>query len=186
MARPDLPPWAVVTPERAAHIARVEALMARWAEARRVPSAEADRWRRAARLHDALRDAAPEELARWKPPAAWPRSLWHGPAAAAAARAHGETDRGVLDAVRYHTVGYAGWDAVGRMLYLADHLEPGRARDRLALAALAERVPEDPDAVLRDVVMRRLGWLASRGKPIPEETWEFWNSLVADGSSSSR
>ncbi|MBI1723525.1 MAG: HD domain-containing protein [Gemmatimonadetes bacterium] len=181
-----LPGWAVVSPERVAHIARVEALVVRWAEDRGVSPGEAGRWRRAARLHDALRDAPDEVLARYAPPETWPRKLWHGPCAATAAEQDGETDRGVLDAVRYHSVGYRDWDDAGRMLFLADYLEPGRAHDRRALDTLTARVPREPEAALREVVARRVTWLLGHGKPIRKETWEFWNSLVAGDCSSSR
>lgn len=182
----SLPAWAVVSPPRAGHIARVEALLAGWAEARGVGVAEAARWRRAARLHDALRDATSRTLARHLPRGAWPKGVWHGPAAAAAAAAAGETDPGVLDAVRYHSVGFAEWDEVGRMLYLADYLEPGRTHERAALDAIAARVPSEPEAMLREVAARRIGWLLARGKPVMVQTWEFWNSLAAGDSSSSR
>lgn len=179
----DLPAWAVVEPRRREHIARVAALLAHWADAGRVAGAERARWRRAALLHDALRDAGPEVLARYTPQDSWSLSLWHGPAAAAAAARYGETDAGVLDAVRYHSLGYAGWDEVGRMLYLADFLEPGRSHERAALDALAARVPGEAAAVLREVAAMRLGWLLRKGKPIGGTTWEFWNSLVAGASS---
>ncbi len=179
-----LPPWAIVTPERVAHITRVTSLIERWADERGVSPAEHARWRRAAQLHDALRDADEAVLAGYAPRGDWPQKLWHGPAAAAAAERDGETDRGVLDAVRYHSVGFAGWDEAGRMLYLADHLEPGRRHDRDTLDALAARVPADPGAVLAAVAARRLSWLVHEGRPIRKETWEFWNTL-RDASSSS-
>ena len=105
--------------------------------------AERARWLRAVWLHDALRDADEAALARWAPDTPGSRSLRHGPASAARAEAEGETDRGVLDAVRYHSVGFAGWDMVGRVLYCADYLEPGREFDREWRAALAARFPED-------------------------------------------
>ncbi len=184
MSAIELPAWAVVTPERAAHITRVTSLIERWADQRRVSVAERERWRRAALLHDALRDADAAVLAHYAPRGDWPARLWHGPAAAAAAERHGETDRGVLDAVRYHSVGFAGWDHAGRMLYLADHLEPGRRHDRAALAALAARVAAEPAAVLAAVAARRVARLVHEGRPIRKETWEFWNSL-RDASSSS-
>jgi HD superfamily phosphohydrolase YqeK len=132
----------------------------------RIPAAERDRWRRAAWLHDALRDAP------------LPDPLAHGPAAADRAAADGERDRGVLDAIRYHTIGYAGWDDVGRMLYLADFLEPGRDFDPNGRRALAARVPTDRDAVLREVARRRIEWVVRSGWPLPPETVEFWNALV--------
>ena len=162
----SLPPWAVVTREHRAHIERVAALLAEWAGTMRVPEAERGRWLRAAWLHDALRDA----------PAA--NELEHGPRAADRAALDGEPDRGVLDAVRYHSVGYAGWDEVGRMLYLADYLEPGRKFGREERAALRSRVPAESDVALVEVARRRLTWAVSSGWPLPKETVEFWNSLV--------
>jgi HD superfamily phosphohydrolase YqeK len=181
-----LPPWAVVSPKRAAHIGRVAALLAGWAAARDVGAEDAARWRRAALLHDALRDAPDEVLAGYcARPARWPRSIWHGPAAAAAARREGERDRGVLAAVHYHSLGYARWDDVGRFLFLADYLEPGRAHERPLLDALAVRVPAEPDAVLREVAATKVRWLLQAGRSIPRETWDFWNSIAAGRSSSS-
>jgi HD superfamily phosphohydrolase YqeK len=162
-----IPFWAQMTPERRAHIDRVAALLGDWAEAMRVPSTERARWLKAAHLHDALRDA----------PLADP--LAHGPAAADRAAREGETDRGVIDAARYHTVGYAGWDDVGRMLYLADYLEPGRNFDSAVRRALAGRVPGERDAVLREVAARRIEWVLRSGWPLHPETVKFWNTLVS-------
>ena len=162
----SLPPWAVVTPERRAHIERVAALLDRWAVARRTPDAERARWLKAAWLHDALRDA----------PAA--NELEHGPLAAERAARDGEADQGVLDAVRYHSLGYARWDDVGKMLYLADYLEPGRVFDRDLRAALAARVPVDRDSVLQQVAARRITRVIDGRWPLVRETVDFWNSLV--------
>ncbi len=184
MSAPALPGWAVVTPERAGHLARVAALTARWADERGVGPAEAARWRRAALLHDALKDADPVEWARWTPQGDWPRALWHGPAAAAAAERHGESDAGVLDAIRYHSVGWAGWDETGRVVYLADYLEPGRAAERERRDAWIARAAREGTAVLREVAAHRLAGGLARGLPIRRDTWEFWNSLAALGSSS--
>ncbi len=184
--RAALPPWAVIAERRLAHVARVVDQLAEWARARGVAEAEAARWRRAALLHDALRDADETVLRRYEPSGAWPLKTWHGPAAAAAAAADGERDPGVLDAVRYHSLGFARWDEAGRMLYLADYLEPGRPYDRPALDALAARVPAEPGAVLREVAALRIGWRIKEGGRVAPETWEFWNALVSAGSSSSR
>jgi HD superfamily phosphohydrolase YqeK len=175
---PALPVWAQVRPKRLAHVERVVALVTRWGAAMEEPRDQVDRWIRAAWLHDALRDASPDELARWAPGIHGPVELLHGPASAARAEADGETDRGVLDAVRYHSLGYAGWDRVGRVLYCADFLEPGRSFDRLGRAALANRFPVDPDGVLYEVARRRLAYSIEFGWSIPEPTYRFWNSLA--------
>jgi HD superfamily phosphohydrolase YqeK len=162
-----LPSWAVVGPERRAHIERVVGLLRTWGDALRVPAGEVERWTRAAWLHDALRDAPlVTEFA-------------HGPMAAERAQREGERDRGVLDAVRYHSVGYAGWDEAGRMLYLADYLEPGRSFEREARGALAARVPSERVAVLREVAAQRISQAVRSGWELPAETVAFWNALVA-------
>ncbi len=161
-----LPPWAQASPERRAHIERVAGLVTEWAAALGVSPGERTRWIRAAWLHDALRDA----------PAA--NELAHGPLAADRAARDGESDRGVLDAIRYHSLGYAGWDDVGRMLYLADFLEPGREYDREERRLLAARVPLQRDAVLREVAQRRIAWVLRSGWALPPETVGFWNALV--------
>lgn len=166
-----LPPWAVVGPERHAHIERVAALLADWADALHVDTRERGRWLLAAYLHDALRDAPLSD------------SFAHGPAAAERAERDGERDQGVLDAVRYHTIGYARWDDVGRMLYLADFLEPGRRFASEERRALATRVPLERDVVLREVAARRIGRIVSSGWALPTETVAFWNDLVGRSSS---
>ena len=183
--RPTLPEWAIVSPERRAHIERVAELAARWAEEMGVPDNERHRWLRAVWLHDALRDAPKEELERWASSTPGPPSLRHGPASAARAKAEGETDRGVLDAVRYHSIGLAEWDMVGRELYCADYLEPGRPHDREHRAELAQRFPREPQAVLRQIATERLTRIIQARWPLPEPTVRFWNSL-ATGSSASR
>ena len=180
--RPTLPEWAVVTPERLAHIERVAELAAGWAEIIGVPDSERNRWLRAIWLHDALRDATPEQLAQWAADSPGPPSLLHGPASAAHARAEGETDRGVLDAVRYHSLGLAEWDMVGRILYCADYLEPGRPFEREQRAELAKKLPADPSGVLRAVARSRLSHTVRSGWPLLEPTVRFWNSLVGSGS----
>jgi HD superfamily phosphohydrolase YqeK len=176
----------VIADRRIAHVARVVELLEAWALARTADQGEAGRWRRAALLHDALRDADQAVLRGYAPPPAWPRETWHGPAAASAAAKDGERDAGVLDAVRYHSLGYAGWDDAGRMLYLADYLEPGRPYERPMLDALSARVPSEPAVVLREVAALRIGWRLKEGGSIAKETWGFWNALTAAGSSSSR
>ncbi|HUR96142.1 MAG TPA: HD domain-containing protein [Gemmatimonadales bacterium] len=166
-----------------AHIERVVGLAAQWADRMRVSDAERRRWLRAAWLHDALRDASPGVLQRWAPDVSGPDELRHGPASAARAAAEGETDRGVLDAVRFHSVGYAGWDMVGRVLYCADYLEPGRIFRREERAVLAQRLPDDPAAVLRSVASERLRHLVDSAWPIPPTTVHFWNSVVESSGS---
>ena len=173
------PAWAKLSAERRAHVERVASLLRAWAAETGVPERERDRWLRAAYLHDALRDAGGEALASLAPDAWGVPALRHGPAAARRAREAGETDTGVLDAVHYHSVGYARWDRVGRMLYLADYLEPGRPFQQDERRALAARVPHDPDGVLKEVAAARLHWDIEQRRGLIAESIEFWNALVA-------
>jgi HD superfamily phosphohydrolase YqeK len=177
--RPTLPPWAKMTSPRLEHVIRVAELAASWADEMGVPENERARWLRAVWLHDALRDATEAELEQWASSTPGPTELRHGPASAARAKAEGELDRGVLDAVRYHSVGLAEWDMVGRVLYCADYLEPGRNFDNANRAELARRFPTDVGGVLREVARARMEHLISCGWAIPEPTYRFWNSLVA-------
>jgi HD superfamily phosphohydrolase YqeK len=163
----DLPGWAQVGKRRRAHIRRVADLLERWAEEMEVPERERDRWLKAAWLHDALRDASLKE------------GVAHGAAAADRAERDGESDRGVLDAVRYHSWGFAGWDDVGKMLYLADYLEPGRKRHAKERARLADRVPRQRDRVLRKIVAYEIRWRLRAGRPVHPHTVAFWNALTA-------
>jgi len=181
--RPTTPSWATASPERVAHIERVARLVLDWAEEMGVPDSERNRWLRAVWLHDALRDAPPEELEKWAPTSPGPPAIRHGPASAARAKADGETDRGVLDAVRYHSMGLAEWDMVGRVLYCADFLEPGRSFDQSGRADLVARFPRDPTGVLREVARARVSRLVQSGWPLPDPTVRFWNSLFSRAGS---
>ena len=161
----ELPNWAEVGRRRREHIERVVALLERWAAEMGVPDRERDRWVKAAWLHDALRDARLDD------------GETHGPAAADRAALDGESDRGVLDAVRYHSSGYAGWDDVGKMLYLADYLDPGRKRNGKEHATLAARVPQQRDRVLRIIVANEIRSRSRDRRPVDPLTMAFWNAI---------
>lgn len=174
-----LPAWAVVKPDRRDHIIRVCKLVAEWADERGVAEGEKARWLDAARFHDALRDAPARDLRTELPPEydEWPDLLLHGPAAAARLQSEGYTDAGVLNAVRYHTLGHASLDDAGRALFLADFLEPGRTFDPIGRAAWRARMPHDMSAVLREVVAARIQHIVLSQRPIRLETLAFWNQI---------
>ena len=176
----ELPHWAHLEERRLSHLDGVATLVSSWADRMGVTDAERARWNRAVSLHDALKDAPKElldELAYdwWDVP-----GLRHGPAAAVLAERYGEDDDGVLDAVRYHSVGYAGWEMVGKVLFLADYLEPGREFHTEAHDVFSERVPTEIDAVLQSVAAERLSGVLIHGFPLLKETVEFWNYLVGE------
>lgn len=173
----DMPDWAQVGEKRRAHIARVTNLLDRWAVQLRLDAAEAQAWHDVGRFHDALRDAPEEELRRLAAGHELPLEVLHGPAAATLLESIGETRTGVLNAVRWHTMGSAGWDRVGRALYMADFLEPGRNFMRGDRAFLADHLPHDFDGVFRQVVRMRLEWTLREGKALFPEAVGLWNSI---------
>jgi HD superfamily phosphohydrolase YqeK len=173
----DLPAWSVVTPRRRAHIERVAALLATWAKKMRIDGDEATAWQDAARWHDALRDAPEAQLRELVPDASYSGPMLHGPAAAARLQADGERRRSVLEAVRYHTVGWATWERTGRALFMADFLEPGRSFGLADRAFLTANVPHDFDGVFRQVVRQRLEWALREGNVLYHETVDLWNSV---------
>ncbi len=177
-AQDGLPPWAIVSPRRREHVARVAALIAEWTVTMRMAADEAARWERAAWLHDALRDAPEEEMRRWAPHVDGPVELRHGPAAAARAELEGEDDADVLSAVRWHSVGWNGWGPTGRALYCADFLEPGRSFDRDERASLARRFPDEPGGVLREVVRRRFAYADAQHWSHPPESVAFRTEVL--------
>ena len=170
-----LPPWACVTEKRRGHIARVATLMERWARELRVPEAEARAWHDAAVWHDALRDAPEDALRAIVPREDFMAEMLHGPAAAVRLELEGETRDDVLEAVRWHTVGSAQWRRLGRALFMADFLEPGRSFARADRAFLAAHVASDFDAVFRQVVRMRIEHAVREGHTLFPETVELWN-----------
>ena len=176
-----LPDWAEVKPKRRAHIERVATLIGEWGRELALPPLEQERWLAAAWLHDALRDAKPESL---RPLVGeefvdWPVPILHGPAVAARLQTDGVSDQDLLRAIAYHTVGHPEFDTCGRVLYLADFLEPGRTFDPVGRAVLRARMPQEIPAVLRDVLRSRMAHLISSRKRIRRETVSFWNSVAA-------
>jgi HD superfamily phosphohydrolase YqeK len=179
-ARGLLPPWAVAGVERRAHIHRVQELLRHWAVHLGLSRAEQDRWAMAGTLHDVLRDAAPADLLPEVPEALrhLPGAILHGPAAATRLKAAGVRDASLLLAVSHHSLGHPGMDLMGRALYAADVLEPGRTFRPEWRAALRLRFPSDPEAVVRQVLEARLVRSIEKGHPLLPDTVAFWNSML--------
>jgi HD superfamily phosphohydrolase YqeK len=175
-----LPAWAVVSAARRAHLTRVAELMESWARTCHLDPDDVARWRAAGMLHDALRDAPPATLRPLVEPALRELAdgLLHGPAAASRLRADGVDDEPVLLAVAWHTTGHADLDRLGRALYLADHLEPGRSYESEVNAARRARVPQEMDAVLRELAAERIARMVREGRPLLETTVRFWNGII--------
>ncbi len=174
-AAPKLPKWAVASDKRRAHIARVTALLDAWSDGMSLSADERQAWHDAGRWHDALRDADDAVLRANADDPSRPSGMLHGSAAARWLLRDGESRQDVLDAVRWHTTGWTGWSSVGRALYMADFLEPGRSFMQADRAFLANLVPVKFDAVFRQVVRLRLEWALREGKGLARETVALWD-----------
>ena len=87
-------------------------------------------------------------------------------------------DGELLTAVAYHTIGHASLTRLGRALYSADFLEPGRTFEPEWRAELRARMPEELDDVTREIVAARIAHVVRRGLDLLPETVGFWNALV--------
>ncbi len=156
------------------------ALVDAWAAALGLPESERQRWRAAAWLHATLRDAPPKELRALVPEAerALPGVLLHGPAVAARLRQEGVADEPLLLAIAWHTLGHPGLDLLGKALYLADFLEPGRGFDPSHCASLRARMPAALDDVLLEVAASRMHHVIGSRRMLRPESVAFWNALV--------
>jgi HD superfamily phosphohydrolase YqeK len=172
-----LPDWAQVTDRRRAHIDRVVALLAKWADRIGLPDDEASRWVAAGVLHDALRDAPLTMLRALTGDGTTSQDLLHGPASAVRAEQDGERRQDVLEAVRFHTIGSTDWKRTGKALYMADFLEPGRSFLITERAFIAEHVPHDFDAAFRQCVRLKLEWSLSQGGELYPQSVALWNAV---------
>ena len=178
-----LPDWAEASEDRVGHMARVADLMAGWAEAMALSTEEQRRWRAAAMLHDALRDADPVAL-RTEAAAEFqdlPGGMLHGPVTAQRLEENGVEDGSVIRAVRWHTMGHPELDRLGRALYLADYTEPGRKHRQAQRAEYRNRVPSAMDDVLLQVTRDRIERTLQSGAPLRPPTVAFWNAQVDHG-----
>lgn len=172
-----LPEWARVGERRLAHIARVTALLDEWSASLGLAPDERQAWHDAGAWHDALRDAPADELRRLTGHDQRPVNILHGPAAAERLEREGERRRDVLEAIRWHTLGNPEWGPVGRALFMADFLEPGRPFMQNDRTFLAQHVMHDVDGVFRQVVRMRVEWTLREGKEVFPETVALWNRV---------
>lgn len=187
--RGRLPEWARADEGRRRHMGRVASLLEHWAEAReaRERDRRTTRWRAAGFLHDALRDAPPDDLRRTlsqaeegriEEMATLPGALLHGPAAAVRLRREGVVDEELLRAVAFHTLGHPGLGELGVALYCADFLEPGRDFRNAWRGDLRDAFPHRARSVAREIARARVQHLLDEDRPVYPVTIRFWNRLV--------
>ncbi|MDA8206663.1 MAG: bis(5'-nucleosyl)-tetraphosphatase (symmetrical) YqeK [Thermaerobacter sp.] len=155
-----------LTPHRREHIERVTAVMESLAHAHHLDRDEArlagfghDLAREMSRL--ALLDEARRLGLRLGREEEQEPVLLHGPVAAAWLEQAGRGTPSVWEAIRYHTTGAPHLNALGRALYIADGVEPGRQypeRQKLLDLALM-----DLDAGYCEVLRHTVVYLKDRG-----------------------
>ncbi len=103
-------------------------------------------------------------------------ALLHGRAAAVLLSTEfGITDQAVLGAVKHHTFGSPGMDALGKILFVADKIEPGRTgldpdyRKKILASNL--------DGMTRLVLEDNIQYLEARGKSVSPVTLRMLESL---------
>ncbi|MDQ6419051.1 bis(5'-nucleosyl)-tetraphosphatase (symmetrical) YqeK [Paenibacillus sp. LHD-117] len=107
------------------------------------------------------------------------KELWHAPVGAwVAEHEYGVTDKGVLDAIRYHTSGRHAMTKLDKIVWLADYIEPGRDFPGVdAIRALSEQSLEH--AILAGLD-GTIGFLIAKGKRIYPLTVDARNGLIEE------
>jgi HD superfamily phosphohydrolase YqeK len=62
-------------------------------------------------------------------------------------------------------------------LYAADFLEPGRSLREEWRAELRGRAARELEAVVKEILSARIGYLIGKGRPLHPETVGFWNRM---------
>ncbi len=181
-AKGELPEWSCAGAPRREHMRRVADLMEHWARSLELDAGEVVRWRAAGYLHDVLRDGDPSELRTMiadEELRDLPDPVLHGPAAADRLEEEGVGDSELILAVAFHTIGHPRLGRLGRALYTADFLEPGRDFPGDPRAELRERMPHAAEEVVIEVARARIGRTLDAGRSLRRESVAFWNGLVA-------
>ena len=107
--------------------------------------------------------------------------LLHGPNAAAwLENEAGLTDIRVLEAVRWHTFGWPEIDDIGKILYLADKLEPGKVTADPSLAAIRNTADIHPDKALLALLQKRIEAQLAKGLEVHPFTLELIENLKSN------
>ena len=110
--------------------------------------------------------------------------LLHGPVGAELlAREDGLADPVLYDAVYWHTSGHPTLDVLGKVVFLADKLDPQKASMYPYLPLLRELALKDLDRAMLEFLTRETVSLASRGLLLHPMAVETRNHLLAASAS---
>lgn len=102
--------------------------------------------------------------------------LLHGRAAAVIMREKfGITDKDLLDAVAFHTFGKKDLCDLGKILYVADKIEPGRKH--ITPEYIEEKLALPLNEMTKTVLKENIEYLKEKGKVVAPISNDFYNSL---------
>ena len=105
--------------------------------------------------------------------------LLHGPLGAVLmAERYGIVDEEVLAAARHHTTARAGMSQLEKLLFVADKIEPEKARGQPALAEAREAAHESLDAAMRIILDYQVSRALERGWPLHPDSVAARNELL--------
>ena len=106
------------------------------------------------------------------------RALLHAPAGAVLAHLeYGECDMDVLHAIRWHTTGCAQMNALDKIIYLADMIEPNR-KPYPGLEALRQKCTEDLDAAMRLALEQSQSYVREKNSQLHPDTQSALEALL--------
>ena len=105
--------------------------------------------------------------------------LLHGPVGAELLRREDDlTDHGLYEAVRWHSTAHASLDPLGKLVFLADKLDPQKAAIYSYQARLRDMAFESLDLALLEFLSREMASRLERGETVHPASVEARNSLI--------
>ena len=105
--------------------------------------------------------------------------LLHGPVGAVVARKeYGIEDEEILGAIYCHTTGRKNMNALDKIIFLADYVEPGR--DFSGVEKVREVVFEDLDKGMVVSLISIIKHLAKKKQLIQKDTIDTWNFIITN------
>ena len=105
--------------------------------------------------------------------------LLHGPVGAALLRKEDDlTDLALYEAVRWHSTAHASLDDLGKLIFLADKLEPQKAAVYSYQARLHKMALESLDLALLEFLTREMAARIEKGETVHPASVDARNSLV--------
>lgn len=107
--------------------------------------------------------------------------LLHGPVGAELLRREEDLiDHGLYEAVRWHSTAHPSLDPLGKLVFLADKLDPQKAAVYPYQAKLRDMARESLDLALLEFLSREMAIRLARGETVHPASVETRNSLISE------